>query len=62
MQFSNFPNYTDDSRYVNLVNGDTIEVLKCFDEGAVDLVITSPPYWNAVEYEGDDTPQNALPK
>lgn len=54
MQFSNFPNYTDDSGYVNLVNGDTIEVLKCFDEGAVDLVITSPPYWNAVEYEGDD--------
>lgn len=54
MHFSKFPNYTDDSGYVNLVNGDTIEVLKCFDEATVDLVITSPPYWNAVEYEGDD--------
>ena len=54
MKFSKFPNYCDDSGYVSLVNGDTIEVLNCFDEASVDLVITSPPYWNAVEYEGDD--------
>ena len=54
MNLSKFPNHFDDSGYVNLINGDTVEVLNCFDENSVDLVITSPPYWNAVEYEGED--------
>lgn len=53
MNKANFTKYTDDSGYVNLFNGDTIEVLQSFEEECVDLVITSPPYWSAVEYEGN---------
>ena len=55
MDIQKFANYVDDTGYVNLINGDTVEVLKSFEEASVDLVITSPPYWSAVEYEGDNT-------
>lgn len=55
MSFSDFPSYSDDSGYVQLVNGDAIDVLNALEEEVIDLIITSPPYWNAVEYEGDDT-------
>ncbi len=32
--------------------GNASEVMAAWPEGSVDLVITSPPYWTAVEYEG----------
>jgi modification methylase len=31
--------------------GNAAEVLTGFPEGCVDLIVTSPPYWTAVEYE-----------
>ena len=30
---------------------DSINFLKKIDDNTIDLIITSPPYWNAVEYE-----------
>jgi len=35
-----------------LYRGHAAEVMATFPEASVDLVITSPPYWNAVAYEG----------
>jgi DNA modification methylase len=41
------------SQFVNrLQAGHAAQVLKGVPEGAIDLVVTSPPYWSAVEYEG----------
>ncbi len=34
-----------------LFTGHAAEVLRGFPEGSIDLVVTSPPYWNAVEYD-----------
>ena len=34
-----------------LIIGDSTEVMKNFEDGSIDLIITSPPYWDAVEYE-----------
>jgi modification methylase len=34
-----------------LIVGDAKNVLASMPEGSVDLVITSPPYWTAVEYD-----------
>lgn len=55
MDIDKIADYVDDTGYVHLINGDSVEVLKTFEESSVDLVITSPPYWTAVEYEGDDS-------
>tara|TARA_R110002124_G_scaffold45004_5_gene136578 strand:+ start:969 stop:1988 length:1020 start_codon:yes stop_codon:yes gene_type:complete len=35
-----------------LIAGDAAEVMASWPDGSVDMVITSPPYWTAVEYEG----------
>jgi len=35
--------------------GAAAEVMQEIPDGAVDLIVTSPPYWTAVEYEGDST-------
>ena len=32
--------------------GHAAKMLTEFPAGCIDLVVTSPPYWNAVEYEG----------
>jgi DNA modification methylase len=32
------------------------EVMKAFPAGCVDLIVTSPPYWNAVEYDQGENP------
>lgn len=32
--------------------GDAAEIMSRWPDGSVDLIITSPPYWTAVEYEG----------
>ena len=49
-----FPSYVDETGYVQLINGDSAEVLNSFEKESVDLGITSPPFWNAVEYESDN--------
>lgn len=40
----------DLSKNISLFNGDCLEVMKGIPNGSVDLVITSPPYYNAREY------------
>ncbi len=35
-----------------LIVGDAAEVMARFPPGSIDLVVTSPPYWTAVEYDG----------
>ena len=35
---------------INLLNGDCLNVLKTLDTNCVDLIVTSPPYYNAREY------------
>src|SRR5688572_83622 len=39
--------------FVNrLHRGDSAEVMARFPDSCIDLVITSPPYWTAVAYDG----------
>lgn len=35
-----------------LICGNAAQVMAAWPEGSVDCIITSPPYWNAVEYDG----------
>jgi DNA modification methylase len=35
-----------------LIHGDAAAAMAKFPAGSVDLVVTSPPYWTAVEYQG----------
>jgi modification methylase len=39
-----------------LFTGHAAEVLSGFPEGSIDLVVTSPPYWTAVEYDQAENP------
>jgi modification methylase len=39
-----------------LLTGHAADVLSRFPEGCIDLVVTSPPYWNAVEYDQGRNP------
>jgi modification methylase len=39
-----------------LLTGHAAQVLSRFPEGSIDLVVTSPPYWNAVEYDQGKNP------
>ena len=50
----------DLNKSVNLFNGDCLEVMKGILDGSVDLVITSPPYYNAKEYSQYDSYQDYL--
>ena len=43
----------DESLINKLFVGNALTKLKHIDDDAVDLVITSPPYWNAVVYDKD---------
>ena len=36
----------------HLFVGDAAAVMQKFPAGSVDLIVTSPPYWTAVEYDG----------
>lgn len=39
--------------YVNKLHaGDAAEIMAQWPDGCIDMVITSPPYWTAVEYDG----------
>jgi DNA modification methylase len=35
----------------HLFHGDAAEVMAKFSTGSIDLIVTSPPYWTAVEYD-----------
>ena len=37
-----------------VINGDCIEVMKTLPEGSVDLIVTSPPYGVAIDYDVHD--------
>ena len=37
-----------------LLTGHAAEILSAFPAGCIDLVVTSPPYWTAVQYENDN--------
>jgi DNA modification methylase len=39
-----------------LFTGHAAEVLSGFPEACIDLVVTSPPYWSAVEYDQGENP------
>jgi modification methylase len=39
-----------------LFTGHAAEVLSAFPEASIDLVVTSPPYWTAVEYDQGENP------
>jgi DNA modification methylase len=39
-----------------LFTGHAAQVLARFPDGCIDLVVTSPPYWTAVGYDGADNP------
>ena len=43
----------DESLINKLFVGNALTKLNHIDDDAVDLVITSPPYWNAVVYDKD---------
>ena len=36
--------------------GHAADIMSRFPRGCIDLIVTSPPYWTAVEYEGQPTP------
>jgi len=38
-----------------LIAGDASVVMSAMPDGSVDLVVTSPPYWTAVEYDGSSS-------
>ena len=40
-------------KYINsIIEGNCVDVMKKFDEGVIDLTITSPPYDNLRTYNG----------
>src|SRR5260221_13061802 len=39
--------------------GHAADVLSHFPDGCIDLVVTSPPYWTAVEYDQGESPWNS---
>src|SRR3546814_10730281 len=39
----------------NLHAGSAADIMQLMPDGCIDQIITSPPYWTAVEYDGDST-------
>jgi len=38
--------------YINkIICGDALSEMKNFDDNSISLIVTSPPYWNLVDYE-----------
>ena len=35
--------------------GSAADVMQLLPDGSIDMIVTSPPYWTAVEYDGDST-------
>lgn len=46
---------TVESQLGQFHTGAAADVMRHMPDGCVDLIITSPPYWTAVEYDGDNT-------
>ena len=44
----------------NLILGDCVEVMKKMPNESVDLVVTSPPYYNAKDYSYYETREKYL--
>lgn len=44
----------------NIILGDCVQTLKCFEEGVIHLTCTSPPYYNAREYSTWETYEDYL--
>lgn len=40
-----------------IVQGNALEVLQCIPYGTIDLIVTSPPYFDVVDYEDPSTEQ-----
>ena len=45
---------------INLMKGDCLELMKTIPDGSIDLIVTSPPYYNAREYSQYDSYQEYL--
>jgi len=45
---------------MNLMLGDCLERMKEIPDGSVDLIVTSPPYFNAKEYSSYSTYEEYL--
>ena len=39
-----------------LLTGHAAEIMASFADGSIDLIVTSPPYWTAVEYDQGENP------
>lgn len=44
----------------NLINGDSLKVIKKFDDAYFDFIITSPPYWNILDTVDHKVKQNRI--
>ena len=55
MDFVQSPDFVDPEARTVLLNCDVIEGMKRIADSSVDLVITSPPYWNAIQYNDNET-------
>lgn len=54
LQFEKFADHIDESGNAALIKSDVLEGLSRLPDETVDLVVTSPPYWTAVAYSGDN--------
>lgn len=50
--------FLDDSGRVALINADVLDAMSRIPENSINMVVTSPPYWTAVEYDEN----NELPR
>lgn len=50
-------------KYINqIIEGNCVDVMKKFDDGVIDLTVTSPPYDNLRNYKGFDFPFEDIAK
>jgi DNA modification methylase len=50
------PDATGENFANRLLAGHAADVMAAFPANSIDLIVTSPPYWTAVEYEGGRSP------
>lgn len=55
MNFLEYADYVDESGKIALINDDALKALARLPEASIDMVVTSPPYWTAVEYEDNSS-------
>lgn len=54
MNFSEIAEYVDQRSKVALIHADVLVGMGRLPDCSIDMVVTSPPYWTAVEYEQND--------